>query len=71
MPVSAASAEQSFYNLKPIKSYLSSTVNQKRLNWLAQIAIQKEIARSLDIQELVATFAAQKNKKKKNLRRVI
>jgi hypothetical protein len=65
MPVSAASAERSFYKLKPIKSYLSSTVNQKRLNWLTQIAIEKEISRSLDIQELVATFAAQKTRKRK------
>jgi hypothetical protein len=45
IPVKVASAENSFSKLKLIKSYLRSTLSQKRLNELAIISIEKKDVR--------------------------
>jgi hypothetical protein len=43
IPVTIASAERSFSKLKLLKSYLSSTMTQERLNGLATIAIENDV----------------------------
>ncbi|KAF3448961.1 hypothetical protein FNV43_RR09682 [Rhamnella rubrinervis] len=48
IPVTVASAERSFLKLKLIKSYLRSTMSQKRLNGLAMMSIEKDILKQID-----------------------
>ncbi|KAL7596136.1 hypothetical protein Lser_V15G31190 [Lactuca serriola] len=57
IPVTVASAERSFSKLKFVKSYLRSTMTQKRLNGLAMISIENEILESIDYEELINQFA--------------
>ncbi|VFQ67116.1 unnamed protein product [Cuscuta campestris] len=52
-----ASAERSFFKLKLLKSYLLSTVSQERLSGLAAIAIENEILKSIDCEDVINQFA--------------
>jgi len=45
-PTTNCSAEQSFSTLKRVKSYLRSTMKEKRLNALADLNIESEITRN-------------------------
>lgn len=63
--VTVASAERSFSKLKLIKFYLRSTMSQERLNGLAMLSIEKNIAEKLDYVSLINTFAS------KNARRAM
>ena len=65
IPVTVACAERSFSKLKLIKSYLRSTMSQDRLNDLAMLSIEKDLAEKLEYSCLIDTFAA------KNARRVV
>ena len=58
-----ASAERSFSKLKLIKSYLRSTMSQKRLNGLAILSIEKEMLEELEYKNLISQFASQKVRK--------
>ena len=44
IPVTVASGERSFSKLKLIKTYLRSTMSQERLNGLAILSIENEVA---------------------------
>ncbi|XP_076886020.1 uncharacterized protein LOC143535729 [Bidens hawaiensis] len=57
IPVTVASAERSFSKLKLLKSYLRSTMFQKRLNGLVMIAIESEILDSINFEEVIKQFA--------------
>lgn len=57
IPVTVASAERSFSKLKLIKTYLRSTMAQGRLNSLAILSIENDIAKNLDFKEILRTFA--------------
>lgn len=61
IPVTIASAERSFSKLKLIKTYLRSTMAQERLNSLAILSIENDIAKNLDFKEILRTFAHAKN----------
>jgi hypothetical protein len=63
MPVSFASGERSFSELKLIKTYLRSSMSQERLNSLATLSIENAIAQNLYFSELVKTFADKKARK--------
>ncbi|KAL4142012.1 hypothetical protein QTP88_004544 [Uroleucon formosanum] len=65
MPVTAATCERSFSNLKLIKSYLRSTMGQERLSNLAILSIENEVTREIDFQEVIDKFAAIKSRKVK------
>ncbi|KAL6194958.1 hypothetical protein ACLB2K_036033 [Fragaria x ananassa] len=65
IPVTVASAERSFSKLKLIKTYLRSTMSQKRLNGLAMLSIEKKVVDKLDYANLITTFAS------KTARRVV
>ena len=65
IPVTVASAERSFSKLKPIKTFLRSTMSQERLNGLAILSIEKGIIEQLDYTDLINSFAA------KTVRRVV
>ena len=57
LPVTVASAERSFSKLKLIKSYLRSTMAQERLDGLSLLAIERDAAQKLKIDDIVETFA--------------
>lgn len=63
LPVSVAEAERSFSVLKRIKNYLRSTMVQDRVNGLATLNINWDIARNTDYSELISSFAALKARK--------
>ena len=60
LPVTVAGGERAFSKLKLIKSYLRSTMVQERLNSLAILSIESELARSLDFKDLICDFATKK-----------
>ncbi|XP_031329224.1 uncharacterized protein LOC116160217 [Photinus pyralis] len=63
IPVTVASAERSFSRLKLIINYLRSTMTEQRLNGLAILSIESEVAQEIDIEELIDNFAAKKARK--------
>ena len=56
--VSTASCERSFSCLKRLKTHLRATIGQERLNSLALLAIERDLACKLDLEEAVDRFAA-------------
>jgi hypothetical protein len=60
IPVTVASMERRSSKLKLIKSYLRSTMSQKRLNELAILSIEKKILENLKYKDLISNFASQK-----------
>lgn len=63
VPVSVATGERSFSKLKIIKNYLRNAMLQSRLNGLAIISIENEIANSLDYDDIIEEFATAKARK--------
>lgn len=62
-PVSVGSGERSFSKLKLIKNPLRSRMGQDRLSNLAIISIEKELAKTLDYDDVIADFANIKSRK--------
>ncbi|XP_049792308.1 uncharacterized protein LOC126199434 [Schistocerca nitens] len=60
LPVTVASGERGFSKLKLIKTYLRSTMSQTRLNDLAAISIEHELAEDLNYTDRVKEFAQAK-----------
>lgn len=64
IPVTTASAERSFSKLKLIKTYLRNSMGQERLRNLAILSIENSMARNLNFDVVIDTFAEQKARKK-------
>ena len=60
LPISLASGERSFSKLKLIKTYIRSSMSQQRLVGLSMISIEHDIAKNIDLKQLVTAFAKQK-----------
>ena len=58
LPVSLATAERSFSVLKKLKNFHRSTMSHERLNGLAMLNINSNLARRLDFSSIITTFAA-------------
>ena len=58
LPVSAASSERSFSALKRLKTWLRSTMTQKRLTHTSLMHVHQEILDSLDVARLMSTFVS-------------
>ena len=58
MPVTVASAERSFSNLKLLKSYLRSSMSQEILNDLAILCIEKNMLENIDVDTIINDFAS-------------
>ena len=58
IPVTVASGERNFSKLKLIKSYLRSTMSQERLNGLAMLSIEIDLAKKIEYETLISDFAA-------------
>ena len=63
LPVGVATAERSFSKLKLIKSYLRSSIGQARLNSLASLSIESDIAENLNYEHVIESFADAKARK--------
>lgn len=63
MPVSVASGERTFSKLKIIKTYLRNSMNQDRLNSLAIVSIENDVAESIDYDVIIDEFASMKARK--------
>ncbi|XP_050526839.1 52 kDa repressor of the inhibitor of the protein kinase-like [Daktulosphaira vitifoliae] len=60
LPVSTASNERSFSNLKRIKTYLRNTMSQGRFNGLAMLAINIEVG--IDTSEVIDNLSKKKRR---------
>ena len=56
IPLTSATAERSFSTLRWLKSYLRSTMSQRRLNHLVLLHIHKNITDQIDLQSIAADF---------------
>ncbi|XP_063308419.1 52 kDa repressor of the inhibitor of the protein kinase-like [Pelobates fuscus] len=57
LPLSVAEGERAFSKLSLIKNYLRSTMSETRLNSLAILSIEHELARTLNFKDLITDFA--------------
>lgn len=64
IPPSSAGCERSFSSLRQIKTYLRNTMCHERLSDLAVLGIEKIVAKSLNMDEVVNRFAASHNNRR-------
>ena len=62
-PATVASAEKSFSKLKLIKNNLRSTMGQDHLPNLARLSIESDIAKQIDFDSVICSFAKKKARK--------
>ncbi|XDV16533.1 hypothetical protein PO909_016205, partial [Leuciscus waleckii] len=62
LPVTVAGGERAFSKLKLVKNYLRSTMGQDRLNSLAILSIESQLAKQLDFTDLITDFANKKTR---------
>lgn len=63
LPVTVAEAERSFSTLARVKNFLRSTMAQDRLSSLGTLAMEPDLARQLDYNSIIDTFANKKARK--------
>lgn len=63
LPVTNCEGERSFSQMQRIKNELRTTQKQERLSALSLMAIESELVRNLDFEEVVAEFASRKARK--------
>ena len=57
LPVSSATCERSFSAMRRVKNYMRSTMLQDRFSALASLHIESDMARKIDIKQLIDEFA--------------
>jgi len=57
IPVSSATCERSFSAMRRVKKYMHSTMLQDRFSALASLHIESEMARKINIKQLIDEFA--------------
>jgi hypothetical protein len=67
LPVSTASVERSFSNLKLIKSYIRNTICENRLNGLALLFIHRELALQITNDQVIDHFVGSGNARRLQL----
>lgn len=65
LPVTVASAERSFSELKLIKTYLRSSMSEECLSGLAVISINHQIGGQISYNDVINDFASQKERRPK------
>ncbi|MCY3927482.1 MAG: DUF4371 domain-containing protein [Acidobacteria bacterium] len=63
IPVSVAGGERSFSKLSLVKSCIRSTMLQERLSALVMLSAERELAKTLDYNDIINSFAVQKSRK--------
>ena len=61
--IANVSGEQSFFKLKFIKNLMQTTMGQTRLNHLSIMSMESDILRSLNLSDIIHSFAATKARK--------
>ena len=56
LAVNTAQCERSFYALKRIKSYLRTTMTEKRLTDIALLSIETDLSGSISLDDVVTEF---------------
>ncbi|XP_017474754.1 PREDICTED: uncharacterized protein LOC108365266 [Rhagoletis zephyria] len=64
IPISNCSAERSFSVLKRVKNYLRSSLSENKLNALALLTIESDLFLSIDCEDIIREFAAEKSRRK-------
>lgn len=64
IPVTNCSAERSFSVLRRVKNYLRSTMCDKRLNNSAILTIESEIAKRINYDDIIDSFADAQSRRK-------
>lgn len=64
IPVTTAACERSFSDLKLVKSYLRSTMDDERLSNLGVLSVELKRSTSLDMDEFVNRFALNHNNRR-------
>ena len=57
LPVSSATCERPFSAMRRVKNYMRSTMLQDRFSALASLHIESDMARKIDIKQLIDEFA--------------
>ena len=60
IPVTVAEAERRFSKMKLIKNILRSTMGQQRMNSLSLLAIESDIAKNINYEDIIKDFASKK-----------
>ena len=60
LPVTVAGGEPAFSKMKIIKNYLRSNMSQERLNGLAMLSIERQLAKKPDFKDIIDDFATRK-----------
>ena len=63
--VFVATAARSFFKMNVIKTYIRSTMAQDRLDGLAMLSLEQAIAKELDFEDMIKSFAIVKARKVK------
>ncbi len=64
LPVTNCEGERSLSQLKRVKNELRTTMRQKRLSALSLLAIESELVKGMDFEDLINDFACTKSRNK-------
>ncbi len=64
LAITNCEGERSFSQLKRVKYELRTTMRQKRLSALSLLAIESELVKGMDFEDLINDFACPKSRKK-------
>ena len=64
IPMSNANSERSFSSLRRLKTYLRSTMSQKKLNHVAFLHVHKHLTRALDLKSICKTFSSTNDRRR-------
>ena len=64
IPMSNANSEISFSSLRRLKTYLRSTMSQKKLNHVAFLHVHKHLTRALDLKSICKTFSSTNDRRR-------
>ncbi|KAF7653501.1 hypothetical protein LDENG_00082200 [Lucifuga dentata] len=65
LPVTNCEEERSFSQMKRVKKELRTTMGQNRLTALSLMAIEYELVREMDFEDIIEAFATSKSRKRK------
>lgn len=63
IPITSATAERTFFTIRRLKSYLHSTMSQKRLNNLIILHAYKHLTEQIDLQAIAVDFINRNNRR--------